>query len=336
VHSPVSTETRLRFFAVGDTGRLRPFPRLFEGQWAVARAMAREAAREPVDALVLLGDNFYTDGLTREGLVERIRANVVAPYCFLLRLDGPRSAEVESACGVPPATRHAARIFAVLGNHDLETEGSAALQRDVVPDFVPDWRMARGLAETVRLADGVDLILFESEPAIDDREAVTNAVRDAILAAEGPWRILATHRPIATDDLGRPRLGGYPRFVLDGIEAAGRPVQLVLAAHHHNLQVFEVGAPTPSLQLGLGSGARAEPPLASADHPAARFGLQALGFAQIDLVGRGERARLVATLYSTPRWPILDRFVSARVVARYAVDVHGAVEARPPALEASR
>lgn len=320
---------RARLLAVGDTGRLRPFPSLLEGQRAVARGMARDAARRPVDALVLLGDNFYTDGLTRAHLVDRLRANLVAPYCFLLRLDGPRSAEVESACDVPRAARRPARVFAVLGNHDLETEGSAALQRRVVPEFVPDWRMARGLAEAVRVADGLDLILFESEPRIHDREAVGAAVRDAILEAEGPWRILATHRPIATDDFGRPRLGGYPRFVLDGIQAAGRPVQLVLAAHHHNLQVFEVGEPTPSLQLGLGSGARAEPPLASADHPAARFGLMAHGFARIELVGHGRDARLVATLVRTPRWPVLDRFVPDRVVARYAVDVTGAVEALP-------
>jgi len=284
--------------------------------------MVEEASLRPIDAVVLLGDNFYTDGLDRETVVPRVRANLVRPYCAMLRLDGPRSKEVESACGTRPAARRPVPFYAVLGNHDLETQGSARLQREAVPDFVPQWRMARKLAEAIEVGPGMSLILFESEPQIDDREAIVAALRSAIRAAQGPWRILATHRPIATDDHGTPWLGGYPSFVRDAIEAEGLPVQLVLAGHHHSLQAFEVESPR-FLQLGLGSGSRAEGPLASLDHPDVRFSRMALGFARIDLVGTGKHERLVSTLFQTPSWPALSPFQSPRAVARFAIDRTG-------------
>ena len=71
--------------AVGDTGdRWGPLPWLFEGQLAVGTAMRREHARAPVDALMLLGDNFYPDGLLATELVPRIVENVARPYCAFI------------------------------------------------------------------------------------------------------------------------------------------------------------------------------------------------------------------------------------------------------------
>jgi hypothetical protein len=286
--------------------------------------MTDEARARPVAGVVLLGDNFYWDGLDREHLLPRLRQNLVRPYCYFLRLDGPRSAEVEEACGLPATLRSPVPIFAVLGNHDVERPESMQLQREVVPRFLPNWRMAGGLADVVELGSGISLILFESEPAIDDPEAIGRAIESAVRAARGPWRILATHRPIATDDLGNRRLGGYPDFVRQGLAAADRPVQLVLTAHHHSLQAFEVGPPIPSLHIGVGSGARAEPPL-SLNHPDARFGRLALGFARVDLVGRGPAERLAVTLIQTPSLPILSGLIDAARVARFEVDLTGRV-----------
>lgn len=318
---------RHSLLAVGDTGRTRPLAALFEGSRAVAAAMTEEARRAPVDGLVLLGDNFYWRGLERARLVERTRENLVLPFCHFLALDGPRSAEVASACPLSKAERDPVPVFAVLGNHDLETPESAALQRRTLPAFLPGWRMSGGLAEAVELGEGLSLVLFESEPAIDDPDAIRRALGRALEAARGPWRILATHRPIATDDLGRVQVGGYPQFVLDAIEASGVAVQLVLAGHHHSLQVFELGGATPLLHVGVGSGARAEPPLAS-DHPDARFGRLALGFARVDLQGAGKAERLVVTLFEVPRWPALAALTPTRPVARFAVDAAGRVEQR--------
>ena len=326
--SPIDAP-RLSLLAVGDTGRTRILPSIFEGQRSVAQAMTTEAKRRPVDGVVFLGDNFYWDGLSNATLVPRIRENLVTPYCYFLDLTGPRSSEVESACPLAIPQRKPTPIYAVLGNHDLERPESAELQRKVVPEFIPAWQMSPGLARAVELGQGVSLILFESEPSIDDRETLIRELRAAIRSARGPWRILATHRPIATDDYGTPWLGGYPTFVRDAIEAEGKPVQLVLAAHHHNLQAFEVGAPIPSLQLGLGSGSRAEEPLASPDHPDIRFSRRVLGFARIDLVGQASDERLVATLFESPDLPITERFTGSRSVARLSVDKSGRVTSTP-------
>jgi len=333
---------RWSLLAVGDTGRYRERSALFEGQLAVADAMRREALRAPVDGVVLLGDNFYDYGLLRDELATRIGANLVRPYCHFLSLAGPRSAEVEADCPIPPDARRPVPFFAVLGNHDRERPESIALERDAVPEFLPGWRMSAGLAEVVEVRPGVSLVLFESELAIDDRAAIEAALVSAIRAAKGPWRILATHRPIATDDFGRPPRGGYPDYVRDAIEQAGRPVQLVLCGHHHNLQAFALGPPTPLLQIGAGSGSRAEPPLATG-HPDLLHASLALGFARIDLV-EGEREggsdgdvpdRLVVSLFRVPSWPWLERLIGFELAARYVVDRAGRVVS-PPREGASR
>jgi tRNA A-37 threonylcarbamoyl transferase component Bud32 len=315
---------RHSLLAVGDTGRTRPFASLTEGQLSVADAMTRSAREAPVQGLVLLGDNFYWDGLNQENLIPRVRQNLVRPYCYFLRLDGPRSSEVEGACRLSPSERDPVPLFAVLGNHDLELPESADLQRHTLPEFLPDWQMADDLAQVFELGAGISLILFESEPSIRDSEAIGRAIRSAIDQSRGPWRILAAHRPIATDDYGRRRLGGYPNSVRKALASAEKPVQLVLAAHHHNLQIFEIGPPTPLLHVGVGSGARAEPPLAQ-DHPDARFGRIALGFARIDLIGNGADERLSVSLIEAPRWPILSTFTSPKRVARFEVDLAGRV-----------
>jgi hypothetical protein len=320
---------RWSLIATGDTGRTSALPGLFEGQLSVARSMTEEARRDPVDGLVLLGDNFYWHGLAREHLVERIRRNLVRPYCYFLDLSGPRSSEVENACEISAARRSPVGLFAVLGNHDIEFRESIDLQRNVIPDFLPGWHMSKTLAQIYEVTPGVSLILFESELAIDDRGAIQRALREALSNARGPWRILATHRPVATDDDGFPPLGGYPGFVREAIAESGKVVQLVLAGHHHSLQVFEVGSPTPSLHIGIGSGSRTVPPLAE-NHPDARFGALELGFARVDLVGHGDaEERLSVRLFGAPRWPWLAHFQSYRLRAHFEVDRLGQVTEHP-------
>jgi len=325
---------RWSIFALGDTGRFEGRGALFEGQLAVADALAREARADPVDGLVFLGDNFYDRGLVRDELVRAIRTKVVRPYCAFLALGGPRSAEVASACPVPADERRPVPLYAVLGNHDLGSPESAALQRGAVPEFLPDWRMSAGLTRVVEVHPEVSLVLFESEVAIDDRAAIRTALIDALRAARGPWRILVAHRPIATDDLGGLPVGGYPIWVRRAIAEAGVPVQLVLCGHHHSLQAFALGPPTPLLQIGAGSGSRAEPPLATG-HPDLLHAEQALGFVRVDLVGAGDAEdaadadRLVVSLFRVPRWPWLERLAGHRRVARFAVDRRGRVDPPP-------
>lgn len=332
--APESTSS-WSLLATGDTGRTGQsalLESITEGQLSVARAMTEEAQRSPVDGLLLLGDNFYWRGLDREHLLERIERNLVSPYCYFLGFGGPRSAEVETACRLPEIERQPVPVYAVLGNHDLETAESPELQRRVVPEFLPGWKMSQGLAEVIEIEEGISLILLESEVAIRDPAATHRALFGAVTSSRGPWRIVATHRPIATDDEGGVPTGGYPTRIQETLAAtaeAGYPVQLVLSAHHHNLQAFELTSPAQLLQVGLGAGARAEGPLASPDHPAARFGALSLGFARVERIGLGETERLSIRLIAAPRWPWLYLFRSPTEIARFAVDRDGRVVTQP-------
>ena len=101
-------------------------------------------------------------------------------------------------------------------------------------------------------------------------------------------------------------------------------MQLVLAGHHHSLQIFETLEPIQALHVGAGSGSHAKPPLAR-DHPDVRFSRMELGFARIDWVGEGENERLIVTLTETAPWPIVSVLDPPKRVARFAVDLDGRV-----------
>ncbi|MCZ6782202.1 MAG: hypothetical protein O7G30_02740, partial [Proteobacteria bacterium] len=150
-----SPPAALSILAVGDTGKPHPWPAfLRSGQMRVARGMNAEDVRSPAGTLLLLGDNFYPEGLTEPELVARLRENLATPYCRFLELAGPRSAALADLCPESAAAGER-RILAVLGNHDIVAESSAALQRDAIPEFVSNWRLLDGCAGSVELGHGV-------------------------------------------------------------------------------------------------------------------------------------------------------------------------------------
>jgi len=311
--------------AVGDTGAPPDDSDGYETQLAVAAAMAASDRARPVRALVLLGDNFYPDGLLRAELDARIRANLVRPYCRFLALAGPRASELSDACETPAARRHPLPVFALLGNHDYLSPESPALQREAPRRFLANWLMPAGAAAVYELDGGVSLVLFDSDPVFEGADAAPLA--EALRASRGPWRILAAHHPIANRDRGseRDRHARYRRVVLEAISAADVPVHLVLAGHEHNLQVLAMAPPAPALHAiaGGGSGARS---LHGPD-PGRKAGFKQPGFARVDLVGGADagRARLVASLYGLPRFP--RRLVSKRprLLTRWSVDRAGRI-----------
>lgn len=312
---------RLSLFALGDTG-VEPAAvgRALQTQMRVATVLAAEHARRPADALVLLGDNFYPDGLRERELAFRIRENVVRPYCSFLALDGPESARVADAC---PAGRRSAvptPIYAVLGNHDTNLPESPPLQREAVPRFVPNWRMPPGAVEVVELLDdalvpSVSLILYDAAALADAGDVAS--LRQALSAARGPWRILAGHYPISDR-----HPGPWIRRALDEIEV---PVHVHLAGHDHNLQIGTPSPGDPYLQAVAGSGGEAREVRHGIE--GARFAAIEPGFARIDLVGVGETERLVVSLVAAPRWSAIDR--APRVVSRWSVDLRGTVREEP-------
>ena len=209
----------LSFLAVGDTGKpVEAIDALDPGK-AVAKALAFEDERDPIEAIVLLGDNFYPDGLEKDDLKDRLRENLVGPYCRFIELTPRGAGSLREACPEADA-KHPVPIFAVLGNHDYGERESPELQRRVVPDYVRSWRMPKDDVGVRELRGGVSLILLDSNRVArtdgDDDDDVVRAIRDS----QGPWRVVAAHHPML-----RAGRGYDARFAqrMEGIfERAGR------------------------------------------------------------------------------------------------------------------
>ena len=286
--------------------------------------MARMHGSHPVGALVLLGDNFYPSGLAAHELVERVRANLVEPYCGFVALRGPRSAEVSDACPSGVDATRPIPVFAVLGNHDHETAESPELERTRVPSFVSNWSMPKGAAEVYELPGGVSLVLAQSEELLSGAGAAP--LRDALARSRGPWRILALHRPVVEGISGPTKAdqntAAFSALVRGAIAESGVPVQLLLAGHEHNLQIFEGSAPGPELVVVAGSGGEERRAKFSAS--SRRFLLVGIGFARIDLVGEGSAARLIASQFALPEHWLPGGDVPA-LVSRWSVALSGEV-----------
>lgn len=288
--------------AVGDIGA-RPWPiaRSRQVNARVARALTAEDLREPIAALVLLGDNFYPDGLERHELDARIRGNLAEPLCRFLP-----SPAVD--CPVPS---HATPVLAVLGNHDHKAPESPALQRTEISRRLPTFRMPVGSVETVDLGSGVSLVLYDGRELHEAGDF--EPLRAAVRASPGPWRILASHYPLTR--LEKDHEGRAAREAIAGLDV---PVHLHLAGHRHYLELAQTGTP-PFLQAIAGSGSNVrslEPPV-----DGSRLQLEQPGFVRADLVRGPGGDRLVVSLVALH--PGLLGGEPPRVAARWSVDVGG-------------
>lgn len=315
--APLPGDPEVSLLALGDTGKQHRFaPQVFEGQLAVASALVGEDEREPVDAVVLLGDNFYEDGLREQELAPRIHENLVLPYCHFLSTSAPRFAEVAGTCTGRPPGLHEVPIYAVLGNHDLRAPESASLQRRAVPQFVANWHVPDALVETVEIGGEVSLILFDSEapPTLENAQELVRAVE----GAAGPWRVVAAHRPVSVWEDGGPL--PFPGHVRNALAQSDVPVHAFLSGHNHNMQVIRLGERSPALHVVVGSGSRALP--LGKPHADREFAAERLGFARLDVSGSGGAQRLFVSLFATAPWPILQ-LGPPELVARWSIDAAG-------------
>jgi hypothetical protein len=319
--APAGEAFALSLLAVGDTGE-PPRQRAYgDPGLRVAEALAAEDARQRVDGLVLLGDNFYPDGLRASELKKRLRENVVGRFCRFVTLTPRGRGSLADACPAELAA-NPVPLYVVLGNHDYDHEGSPSLQRELVPEYVESWRMPSGAAQAYELGSGVSLVLVDSNPPAIEGAAAE--VARALAGSRGPWRIVAAHHPIAPTDEERDL--AYERLMLRALERSGVPVQLFLAGHDHNLQAFAGEPPSAALHVVAGSGSdvRSLP----AKRGAARkrlFGAESLGFARVDLRA-GPEPRLLVTLVEVAQSPWPRR---SRPAARFEVSLDGAVRAVP-------
>lgn len=311
---PVAGTIRSSFLAVGDTGHPAGLLGFGSAVGSVGTAMAAEDRRRPARALVLLGDNFYPDGLEARDLVARVRSVLVAPFCHFVALDAARSPEVAGACPDPTSSRAAWPLLAILGNHDHNSPESPRLEREVVPRFVSNWNVPAGIVEVRQLEGGISLILLDS--TLFQERPATDALVGAIEHAPGPWRILVSHHPVVATGPSSELPDSYRSRMLAALESARGKVQMLVSGHEHNLQLVQLDGTAPALQVVAGSGSN--PRGIDTPDPDRRFGSGSPGFARIDLVDGEEGERLVASLYEVSRHA--RRY---ELVARYSVDRHG-------------
>lgn len=313
--SPTATAS---FLAVGDTGEpWGTFPSLFEPQLAVGHALERAHEDAPVDALVLLGDNFYPDGLRAEALLPRVVENVARPYCAFIAPSPELEAALEGRC--PPAT-NPPPIYAVVGNHDVRAADTGRLQRTQVPELVTNWEVPSAGVPAIReLPGGVSLIFVVSEWPWDD--AAAQRLAEALRRAQGPFRVIVGHRPPIQ---GHPQLS---EMVSAAATRAGTVVHAYVAGHVHVLgAVPGTRAGAPRLTVIAGSGAHAEHQTDTEYRiDGADFLEASLGFARFDAFANGPEPTLRVTLFRAASLPPLARLFAPEIAARYSIGVDGDV-----------
>ncbi|MGB0618289.1 MAG: metallophosphoesterase [Myxococcota bacterium] len=310
------------FLAIGDTGEpWGPWPSLLEPQLAVGHALERAHRGSPVDAFVLLGDNFYPEGLRAEELVSRVIQNVALPYCAFVR---PSNALREALGGACPEAASPPPIYAVVGNHDVMANESVRLQRTKVPEYVVNWEVPTSEGPAIReLPGGLSLIFIVSEWPWD--EDATQALADALRRAQGPFRVIVGHRPT---------ISGHPQL-LDMVATAARQANTVVhayvAGHVHVLGAIPgERRGLPRLTVIAGSGAHAEhQPDTEYQIENADFLEASLGFARFDVFSNADDAdaqpTLRVTLHRVPSLPPLAKFRAPEIAARYSIDVRGRI-----------
>lgn len=286
---PTAHPARVRFVAVGDTGKGNA------GQRRVARAIEEVCAARGCDFALLLGDNYYPRGMRSP--------------------DDPRIDElvtdVYGGVGVP--------VVAVLGNHDW----GRGLDDDAARWQV-EWARAHDFVHMPDryysfVAGDATFFALDTTPVFwgNDREQA-RWLREALRGAPTRWRIVFGHHTFRSDgehgNAGAyeglrfvPVVRGSPlRRLFEG--AVCGAADLYLAGHDHLLQWIEH---CDTDLVVSGAGATARELVDRGNDP--RFAVSELGFAWIELADRmrvaffddrGERlyegdSRMPAT--STPR-----------------------------------
>jgi len=214
-----------RFFAFGDAGTGG------KGQRHVAAGLAARARRTPPDFLLLLGDNFYPDGVAS--------------------IDDP---QWRTAFEEPYADPALARPFyVVLGNHDHHGDVQAQIDygaghpRWILPAPWYEFRVALpGGATADFFALDTTQLLDESPVA----EAQLEWLAGALGRSRGRWQIVVGHHPFRTtrkgDDDYRARLEPILR---------GFGVDLALFGHDHYSQWL---APVDGVHCAIAGGGAAK------------------------------------------------------------------------------
>lgn len=253
VSLPVADGT-LRLAVTGDTG---------EGAEAVAKGIARVHAGEPLDAILLTGDNFYPCGVTSER-DPRWSVNL-------------------------PLTRVGVPVFPVLGNHDYcgRADPDAQVRATGV---IANWRFpARQYALRTPVAD---FAFVDTTPLVrGSGKEVEPAIRRALTGSKKRWQVVVGHHPVFSSGYH----GDFPRQEVARMRALVPALRetgtdLFICGHDHHVELI-VGN---MLHLVSGAGSNPIPPIklrARTVFPE-EIRLERIGFAVVELSAKQIRVRM--------------------------------------------
>lgn len=244
----------LRFAVAGDTG---------EGTERVAKGIARVHAQQPLEAIVLTGDNFYPCGV--------------------------KSPEEERWSLIRPLTKIGPPILPVLGNHDFC--GGADPEAQVrATGIVPNWIFPA--RQYVARGSVADFVFIDTSPFIWGGPSPADEIRDAFASSDAVWRVVVGHHPILSSGYH----GYFPRdevakmrTLTPFLRDAG--VNLYICGHDHHMELVRG---TSMLHLVSGAGSDPIPPIKLRARtifpPEIRF--ERIGFAVVEITKREIRVRM--------------------------------------------
>lgn len=239
----------LRLAVTGDTG---------SGADAVAAGIARVHARQPLDAIVLTGDNFYPCGVTAA--------------------DDPRWSLVT------PLTRIGVPVFPVLGNHDFCGKADPDAQ---IGAPVKNWVFPA--REYVVRAGLADFAFLDTDPYVKGKKS-SLPLAEAFATSTARWRVVVGHHPVISSGWH----GYFPRDEVKrmrDVVPALRAVQahLYLCGHDHHVELIR----GRMLHLVSGAGSSPVPPIKlrlSTVYPD-EIRRERIGFAVVEIRAKSIRVR---------------------------------------------
>lgn len=206
---------RLRILALADTGSGDA------AQRAVGQRMAERHSQEPVDLVILAGDNIYDNGE-----IKLISSRFEKPYRALLQ------------AGVP--------FHAVLGNHDIRSNNGVDQLRYRALGMAGRWyTLQRG---------PVQFFMIDTNPG-SHWGAQLEWLKRELSQSQSPWRVVVGHHPIYSEGFYGDDANLMAR--LKPLFKRHR-VQLYINGHDHNYARTPVMEGTTYLTVG-GGGASLRP-----------------------------------------------------------------------------
>jgi acid phosphatase len=223
-----SAGNSVRFIALGDQGSGG------KGQSDVAKAMDRKAIKDPVEFVILLGDNFYWWG------VESV--------------DDPQwDTKFEKMYSYPSLQ---VPFYASLGNHDHYGNQFAQVR---YTGKSSRWKMpAAYYTFSVMLDDSLQVQFFalDTTPIVSQKKDSINQLQwlnEQLRTSKADWKIVYGHHPVYSSGHY-----GIDKHLVKVLEPVFRKykVNLYMSGHDHDLELIKSGPETFYLISGTGSETR--------------------------------------------------------------------------------